>query len=230
MFHQSLLCVLLVTSEVESQTLDVPTPTSGIFDCSVSVIDGINIPLEQLNDTDGTPGLVARAFQIGTDGNSADAPEIKVYRARTVCAASGLERNTISSISLLVDYECVSGVRCEAVGVPLNSRRTDQFQFSCTGTNYSAISTSLNGSAITLEGDVEVNFTTVADTECGICGDSPVFGSTTDTHCLGKPTNCTIYTNAKGVVASDNSRHVSLLHGLEGALAGKKFMHTQCMC
>jgi len=123
---------------------------------------------------------VANSFLAGTDGGPGDAPNITVYRAKTVCAAPGSKRNTISTISFVAEYACIAGAVCELNGVPLNSRRIDQFQFSCgTSNNYNDILRDLT----TITINETVSFMTEVDIRCGIC--SPSF-QPTGTHCVGK--------------------------------------------
>ena len=76
-------------------------------------------------DANQVDGLLAAFPGVGM-GGSARANDISVHNFRVTCESPGLERNTSSSVTLLVEYTC----RNPVCGYSY-SRKTGQFSFVC---------------------------------------------------------------------------------------------------
>ena len=96
----SLTVLLLTVSVAHSQT---PTPRSNVGSCPpVTSSLGSNMTLT-------TMGLVSASID---QGNSAsDVSLVRILDSQLVCEAAGLRRDTISSFSVVVRFEC-QGIFC----------------------------------------------------------------------------------------------------------------------
>jgi len=109
-------------------------------------------------------------------------PDVTIVRTYPVCIAAGLSRDTINSVSLLVEYICLDDI-CNLFSIAQNVKLTGKFQFECRedGSFFS-----LQASAPRHSANTVANFSTVTATRCEICGDMPFFGSNPVTFCLGR--------------------------------------------
>ena len=125
-------------------------------------------------------GIVAQSLQLDNGGTE---DSVRVLEVSILCEAAGLRRDTVSSISALVTYEC-NGTTCGEA--PVN--RTEQFQLDCFS--------DVNGDSFF---PLRVEFGTVRapdpssthdtprNSRCGLCADPSTSGIATETstYCFG---------------------------------------------
>ena len=106
-------------------------------------------------------------------------PRVRILEFAVVCLSTGLARNTFSSISVIVRYEC-EGTSCGSVEAV---NRTDQFDFDCT-TEGGILPPTLEGDISIRTPDPNGTLQTALDEKCGRCYNGP--GVDPFTHCAGK--------------------------------------------
>ena len=86
-----------------------------------------------LSDPDELTQLVAHTIAITDNSDPTSLPAIVVLNNHTVCLSVGPEADTVSSISLLVEYECSGHVVCSQSGSGDNGTTVlvEQFDFGC---------------------------------------------------------------------------------------------------
>ena len=133
------------------------------------------------SDMYSTDGLVPRALLRG-DSSKDDLPGVRIYNFTIVCETAGMRRNTVSSASVIVDYEhCVLSPTCTSP-----TRVTRQFDFDCRPENtffppYKAL-----GSVVNTDNPVGT-LATALKTKCMECA-KPAANLVSDaaTHCARK--------------------------------------------
>ena len=166
-----LLLILLVTTGIHSQQTAL---RGSVGSCP---------PLEEadLGNTTSlsTDGLVAAAYR-GADGTTP--PMVRILRHNVVCEVAGRLKNTVGETSVLVEYECL-GPGCPGHDTNNPSMAVtviSQFQVQCRNTDMFLLSNSgqvvSGGGGSTRVDNVDANFTTAIDRECGACVD-PTSGS-----------------------------------------------------
>lgn len=128
-------------------------------------------------------GLVA---QVLLDVPEAESADVRILDFHMVCESAGLTRDTVTSASVIVSYEC-TGRQCEGGGAqPVNLN--EQFTFQCSGMrvppDYQAPFLSED---VLRRATPAGSFATVPERECGRCFD-PANGIAADdvTHCIGE--------------------------------------------
>ena len=83
-----------------------------------------------ISDPDTLAQLVAHTIATNDDDDSGSTPlpTVAVRNNHTVCLSVGPEADTVSSISLLVEYECSGHMACSPSG---NDTTVEQFDFGC---------------------------------------------------------------------------------------------------
>ena len=169
-----LLCSLLCS---------IPALVSGQNDCPL-------LQESELGNSQNASmaGLIADAL-VTTVGQPPARPLVQVLGYNIVCQATGMQRNTFRSVSVVVNYTCdgVSWAFCD--GMPLLS----QFEFGCGNGN--AWIAGLGGTADNIFTEMsDGDLSTPLRTDCGVCI-SPLrsgFGSITNNsnHCGGNLSAC----------------------------------------
>ena len=87
----------------------------------------------QLSDPDTLTQLVAHTIAITDNPDPTSLPAVVVRNNHTVCLSIGPKADTVSSISLLVEYECSGHVACSLSGGGENGTTVlvEQFDFGC---------------------------------------------------------------------------------------------------
>ena len=133
-------------------------------------------------------GLIPQALV--TSGDSQPPVPVLIRNYRVLCDVSGINRNTSSSVSVLVEFQCDfpsgSGTLAACDG---NTVLTRQYQLSCSGQNQWI--TEVAGSATFVQTvNPTATFSTPPDNQCRLCIDerqSPaVSDHDPDTHCQCK--------------------------------------------
>ena len=95
-------------------------------------------PIAILNDTEGLARLEKDALTETTDGQitTHSPPSIAILKSHSVCLSVGPEIDTISSMSLLIEYNCTGNVQadCTPLGMETNISSfvvLEQFDFGC---------------------------------------------------------------------------------------------------
>lgn len=162
-----------------------PIPTSFRGSC-------LPITLQDLgsNETLSSIGLLPRALR---DQLSVQEPDVRVFDFHVVCETAGEMRGTVSSVSLIVDFEC-RGAACRGVS-PNNTvvNSTEQIQFNCTFSTFEVGNSPPFYQDFFLNGMLRTDnptgtFLTPLDNRCGFCSDptSISLPADPDTHCVGK--------------------------------------------
>lgn len=167
-------CILLLVT-IKVARPQVPFERSNIGSCQRLTGDDIGTWGRLSPD-----GIVARSLQLEED----DGVEVRIVEIEIVCEAAGQRRDTISSISVIVAYECRGG-DCGNV----TSNRTEQFQWDCTfGVNGDAFfpPRRIIGGNVRTQ-NLSGNLDTPLNESCAQCAD-PADGipAYADTHCYRK--------------------------------------------
>lgn len=183
--HRTLTLLLTIVRVVQLQTLDLPVPRRGVGNCAEVTLANLGSPDELT-----TQGIVAATFRI-SDAVGEVSNLVRIVRHLVVCEASGATRDTISSISVVVEYEW-----CTVAANPcVPAVATDQFQFDCLGEDSFLDGSETNGvagnPAKTLGESVRTTsptgtFATTPTDQCSECA-APAYllDPDPDTHCLG---------------------------------------------
>lgn len=174
-------CVLVLVN-VKVAHLQVPSGRSNIGSCGRLTADDIG-----RTDELSPGGLVALSLQDAEE--DVGSVQVRIVDYNIVCEAAGLKRGTISSISVIVAYECSGGAGC--VGTYRANRR-EQFQWDCVN---DVLEESFSPPRrISFPGSIRTqNLNSTMDTplneSCAQCAD-PADGIPTDanTHCYCKQT------------------------------------------
>ena len=155
---------------------------------------GLLCPTIALDDLGSTSnfsdqGLIHLALV--TSGDSQEPVPVFIHNYRVLCDVSGINRNTSSSISVLVEFQCDfpsgSGTLAACDG---NTMLTRQYQLSCGDQNQ--WSTIVAGSATFVQTvDPTATFSTTPKNQCRLCIDERQLPESTlvhdpDTHCQCK--------------------------------------------
>ena len=118
--------------------------------------------------------------------NNSTPPAVTVLRNHTVCLSAGPTRGSISSISLVIEYNCTGSATCSPGGSAV-----EQYDFGCNNQSqwsFVQFGDVEHGRTI----DPTANFVTSPRTDCGAC--FPVHPNPEDpptidpvTHCHGRP-------------------------------------------
>lgn len=121
--------------------------------------------------------LVSGSFQLA-DG--IPRPSVTVIDTNIVCVATGLMRDTISSFSVVVSYNCSgrSLATCDGTTV------VEQFQYECNSDN--TFNEAVNSAGSIRTTNPSGNLSTPSNDLCGICAQPTAFVPADPTnHCLG---------------------------------------------
>ena len=95
-------------------------------------------PIAILNDTEGLAHLVKDALTETTDGQitTHSPPSIAILKSHSVCLSVGAEIDTISSMSLLIEYNCTGNVQADCTPLEMETDVSsfvvlEQFDFGC---------------------------------------------------------------------------------------------------
>lgn len=174
--------LLFLVAAIAGSAAQVPSLTSNSGSClSLATMDlGSTIVTTPNEQPDS--GVVSNAL----DQPEIGPPEVRILDFQVVCESAGLTRDTVSSVSAIVTFEC-TGQQCEGGGrEPVNS--TEQFTFRCIEFDDRIIYEPLLFPTFSIRRlDPVASFATVPDTQCGLCLD-PANGMTVDdvTHCIGE--------------------------------------------
>lgn len=168
------LCMLLlVTGIVVNLQAQRPHERSNIGSCQKLTRDDLG-----RSDVLSAAGLVVQALQEVADGSV----EVRIVGFNMVCEAAGLMRDTISSISVILTYECV-GTVCGS----MLSNRTEQFQLDCfkgldvDGASFRPPRLAFGGNIRTQ--DPNGTLDTPLDEQCGQCAAPDGIPTDPSTHC-----------------------------------------------
>ena len=161
---------------------------------------GLLCPTVTLDDLGSTAnfsdqGLIPEALVIS--GDSQQPVPVLIRNHRVLCDASGINRGTSSSVSVLVEFQCdfPSGSGTLAA-CDRNTMLTRQYQLSCSGQNQWV--TVVAGSATFAQTvDPTATFSTAPDNQCRLCIDEQQLPGSfpnhdPDTHCQCKHRNVPI--------------------------------------
>ena len=165
-----LMCigVIVLFSILPGVQLQVtPRPRSGVSSCERPSVDLFG----SFDPAGSSDGLVAAAY-INSD------PIVRIINISIVCEASGSTRDTISSLSAIVIYECLTV--CER-----NRNITEHLRWDCLVDDDVASFSSVRGGDIRNPANGTIG-TPLMD-QCGQCvPPTPLFNSDPATFCLGK--------------------------------------------
>ena len=153
------------------------------------------------SDVPSQDGLIAGGLT--ADGTDADTrPFVRILDFQYVCQSSGTMRGTVSSVSVVVQFETCSGTEVFCANEANRDTLIEQFQFDCLAVatdpnggdpkmnvfsfNPNTISPTVRGLVRTITSRVEADLTTPLAERCGECADgTSVVGlpATADTHC-----------------------------------------------
>ena len=139
-------------------------------------------------------------------GDNPTAPSITVHGNHTVCLSVGPSIGKVSSISLLIDYNCTGSAQCPGEKSD-GGRSTEQFDFGCTSQNKWSVNQFSNFQASRDKTPI-ANFETALRTDCAACfTQHPSFNGSLlpfdqVTHCVSKSTvhSCNYFMNYGRVV------------------------------
>jgi hypothetical protein len=127
-----------------------------------------------------THGGIAASFE-AVDGGGRELQLVRIIDFSVVCESSGIVRDSISSISLVVNFECVGTICGNEV-----SNRTEQFQYDClANTTLPKPNKSLGRRVRSLS--TTATLMTTPMVACGDCSEEVVDEMVPDpvTHCVG---------------------------------------------
>jgi hypothetical protein len=148
------------------------TPSSSIGSCTITEAE------LGRRDTASTEGLVSAALDV----NDAGRAQVQILNATLVCQTSGQTRDTVGSVSFVVQYMNCQTQPCVNL--------TEQFQFDCAvGVSGQAQFSPPNkaGGPIRTPDLRGATLNTMLNDRCGDCSEVPINGIPTDmvTHCVG---------------------------------------------
>lgn len=172
-----LIVLLLSITLCNTQLIPVTTP----FFSNCPMLTGAELGNQEMLSIEG---LVALAL-FGIE--QPDDPMVRILDYQIVCESAGLFRNTASSVSVIVEFECQT-VSCEGSNANTPVNRTEQFQFDCSEILPGRIEYQSFTSPFRRTREPNGSLDTALDDRCGLCID-PRAGLPADpnTHCVGKP-------------------------------------------
>ena len=134
-------------------------------------------------DSGGSDEGIVTGFFGGSDFGIVPPQTIRIMAVNRVCEASGLTRDSLSSISVIVQYECLD-TQCGGMGNVF----IDQYRLDCIETDgVASFSGVTSGDIRTATAGVVGNLTTPLMDQCGRCVlSSGLFASDPATYCLSK--------------------------------------------
>ena len=126
--------------------------------------------------------IIANSFNL-QDG--IEAPRIRLIAFNIVCESTGLLRNTLSSFSAVVFYECVGSFPEDNCDNQIPTNLTHQVQSDCAlGSNTFSVAGVRAGRVRTTE--IQATLNTPPDIMCSFCSErSSIVPSNQVTHCVG---------------------------------------------
>ena len=176
-----LMCigVIALFSILPGVQLQTPTLRNGVSSCARPSQDIFG----SFDSAGSDGGIVARYFGAGDGGETPET--VRIVAVNMVCEASGLTNDSLSSISAIVQYECLDS-GCGG----MNMIFTDQYRLDCIeDSGVTSFSSVVNGNVRTAAADGVVGtLTTPLDVQCSQCV-SPTALRLSDpaSYCLG---NC----------------------------------------
>ena len=176
-----LMCieVIVLFSILPGVQLQTPTLRSGVSSCERPSLEDFGS-----SDTAGSNEGILTGFFGGGDRGFIDPQTIRIVAVNRVCEASGLTRDSLGSISVIVQYECLD-TQCGGTGNVF----IDQYRLDCIETNGVASFSGVTSGDIRTGAVYGVvgNLTTPLMDQCGRCVlPSGLFMSDPATYCLGK--------------------------------------------
>ena len=176
-----LVCIgvtIVLFSILPGVQLQTPELRNGVSSCERPSLEDFG----SLDSGGSNQGIVAGFFG-GGDAGIVDPQTIRIVAVNRVCEASGLTRDSLGSISVIVQYECLD-TQCGG----MNSVFIDQYRLDCIETNGVASFSGVTiGDIRTAAYGVVGNLTTPLMDQCGRCVlPSGLFMSDPATYCLGK--------------------------------------------
>ena len=196
------LCILLLftaaTLRVVHLQPSMPSgPRTDIGNCMLPTMADLG-----RSEVPSQDGLVAGGLTAdGTDAGNTR-PSIRILNFQYVCQSSGTMRGTVSSVSVVVQFETCSGTEVFCANEANRETVIEQFQFDCLAVatdpnggdsrmnvfsfNPNTISPTVRGLVRTIASRVEADLTTPLAEQCGECADgTSVVGipASGDTHC-----------------------------------------------
>ena len=151
------------------------------------------------SDVPSQDGLVAGGL---TADGANTRPFIRIIDFQYVCQSSGTMRGTVSSVSVVAQFETCSGTEVFCANEANRETVIEQFQFDCLAVatdpnggdprmnvfsfNPNTISPTITGLVRTIASRVVANLTTPLADQCGECADGTSavgIPATADTHC-----------------------------------------------
>ena len=175
-----LMCieVIVLFSILPGVQLQAPPLRSGVSSCERPSLDDFGS-----SDAAGSNEGILTGFFGGGEAGIVDPQTIRIVAVNWVCEASGLTRGSLSSISVIVQYECLD-TKCGG----MNNVFIDQYRLDCIETDgVASFSGVTSGYIRTAAAEVVGDLTTPLMDQCGRCVlPSGLFMSDPVTYCLGK--------------------------------------------
>ena len=188
-----LLWTLIAFTELPLRTFQQTEPTlrSYVGSCP-SLTDGANV--FGSTTTFSREGLFPSLF-IGSDGSHAE--DLRIVRSKLLCEAIGAEKNTASSISLLVEYVLhsdqsnnrIAQVVVDCAPNPHGSSDYSFYPDPAPGATGAALKTAQSINGVTLvsnEAQISASFSTEPEFLCGQCEAVTSVFNNRMTRCTGK--------------------------------------------
>ena len=159
--------------------LQAPTLRNGISSCESPSPESFG----SMDSGGSDQGIVADFFG-GGDAGVVPPQIVRIMAVNMVCEASGLTRGSLSSISAIVQYECLD-TQCGGMNnVFIDQYRLDCLEFDDGVASFSGVT---SGEIRTVAAEVVGNLTTPLMDQCGRCVlPNGLFMSDPATYCLGK--------------------------------------------
>ena len=157
-----LMCIRVIAlfSILPGVQLQTPELRNGVSSCARPSQDIFG----SFDSAGSDDGIVARNFGTGDEGGTLQT--VRIVAVNVVCEASGLTRDSLSSISAIVEYECLDN-GCGG----MNMIFTDQYRLDCIeDSGVASFSGVTSGNVRTAAADGVVgNLTTPLDVQCSQC-------------------------------------------------------------
>ena len=192
------LCFLLLSATLlKVAHLQPSMPRTDIGNCVLPTVADLG-----RSDVPSQDGLIAGGLTAdGTDAGNTR-PFVRIIDFQYVCQSSGTMRGTVSSVSVVVQFETCSGTEVFCADEANREAVIEQFQFNCLAVatdpnggdprmnvfsfDPNTISPTVRGLVRTIESRVEADLTTPLADQCGECADGTSavgIPATDDTHC-----------------------------------------------